>query len=98
LAGLEPLTQARGAAARASSHQEETNGRQDELHPQEWNQILESVMLTAMAVSAADPSGLFGSVKVSTATGRTLLQAKADPSCNELINAVVTDFDSGDAR
>ena len=66
--------------------------------PEEWNRILESVMLSGMAVSAADPSGLFGILKESMATGRTLLQAKADPSSNELIKAVVSDFESGDGR
>jgi hypothetical protein len=66
--------------------------------PEEWNQILESVMLSGMAVSAADPSGLFGILKESMATGRTLMQAKADPSSNELIKAVVSDFESGDGR
>ena len=66
--------------------------------PEEWNQILESVMLSGMAVSAADPSGLFGILKESMATGRTLLQAKADPSSNDLIKAVVNDFESGDGR
>jgi len=66
--------------------------------PEEWNRILESVMLSGMAVSAADPSGLIGMLKESMATGRTLLQAKSDPSSNELIKAVVHDFESGEGR
>jgi hypothetical protein len=65
---------------------------------EEWNRILESVMLSGMAVTAADPSGLFGVLKESMATGRTLLAAKADPSSNELIKAVVSDFESGEGR
>ena len=65
---------------------------------EEWNRILESVMLSGMAVTAADPSGLFGVLKESMATGRTLLAAKADPSSNELIKAVVSDFESSEGR
>ena len=65
---------------------------------EEWNRILESVMLSGMAVTAADPSGLFGVLKESMATGKTLLAAKADPSSNELIKAVVSDFESGEGR
>jgi hypothetical protein len=65
---------------------------------EEWNGILESVMLSGMAVTAADPSGLFGVLKESMATGRTLLAAKADPSSNELIKAVVSDFESSEGR
>jgi hypothetical protein len=65
---------------------------------EEWNRILESVLLSGMAVTAADPSGLFGVLKESMATGRTLLAARADPSSNELIKAVVSDFESGEGR
>jgi hypothetical protein len=57
--------------------------------PDEWKQILESVMLSGMAVTAADPSGLIGVLKESMATGRSLLAAKSDPGSNELIRAVL---------
>jgi hypothetical protein len=66
--------------------------------PDEWNRILESVMLSGMAVTAADPSGLFGILKESMATGRTLLAAKADPASNELIKSIVNEFESGQGR
>jgi hypothetical protein len=66
--------------------------------PEEWNRILESVVLSGMAVTAADPSGLFGVLKESMATGRTLLAAKADPTSNELIKSVVGDFETGEGR
>jgi hypothetical protein len=66
--------------------------------PEEWNRILESVVLSGMAVTAADPSGLFGVLKESMATGRTLLAAKADPTSNELIKSVVGDFETREGR
>jgi hypothetical protein len=66
--------------------------------PEEWNRILESVMLSGMAVTAADPSGLLGVLKESMATGKTLLAAKADPTSNELIKSVVSDFETGEGR
>ena len=66
--------------------------------PEEWKQVLESVMLSGMAVTAADPSGLFGVLKELMATGRTLLSAKSDPASNELIKAVVTEYESGSGR
>lgn len=66
--------------------------------PEEWKQILESVMLSGMAVTAAEPSGLFGVLKESMATGRTLLAAKADPGSNDLIKAVVADFETSEGR
>lgn len=66
--------------------------------PEEWSRILESVMLSGMAVTAADPSGLFGVLKESMATGRTLLEAKADPTSNELIRSVVSAFETSEGR
>jgi hypothetical protein len=66
--------------------------------PQEWKQVLESVMLTGMAVTAADPSGLLGVLKESMATGRNLLAAKSDPESNELVRAVAAEYATKEGR
>jgi hypothetical protein len=66
--------------------------------PEEWKQVLESVVLSGMAVTAADPSGLFGVLKESMATGRSLIAAKSDPESNELIRAVADDFATSEGR
>lgn len=66
--------------------------------PEEWKQVLEGVMLSGMAVTAAEPSGLFGVLKESMATGKALLAAKSDPASNELIKAVVAEYETGDGR
>src|SRR5262245_8647153 len=66
--------------------------------PDEWTKILESVMLSGMAVTAADPSGLIGVLKESMATGRSLLSAKSAPDSNELIRAVADDFSTSEGR
>jgi hypothetical protein len=66
--------------------------------PEEWKGVLESVMLSGMAVTAADPSGLIGILKESVATGRSLLAAKADPQSNELIRAVSAEFETSEGR
>jgi hypothetical protein len=66
--------------------------------PEEWKQVLESVVLSGMAVTAADPSGLFGVLKESMATGRSLIAAKSDPASNELIRAVADDFATSEGR
>ena len=66
--------------------------------PDEWTKIMESVMLSGMAVTAADPSGLIGLFKESMSTGRSLLAAKSDPGSNELIRAVATDFSTSEGR
>jgi hypothetical protein len=44
--------------------------------PDEWKFLLESVTMAGIAVSAADPSGLWGPLKESFAEGTALMTAK----------------------
>jgi D-tyrosyl-tRNA(Tyr) deacylase len=66
--------------------------------PQEWTKILESVVLVGMAVSAADPNGLWGSTKEALASRSALMASKHDAGSNELVKAVITDFESKEGR
>ena len=66
--------------------------------PEEWVLLLESPMMAGMAVSAAEPSGLFGMLKESFATGKLLVQAKSDATANELVKAVAADFGTTEGR
>lgn len=66
--------------------------------PEEWKQLLESPMLASIAVTAAEPSGLWGMLKESFAAGGALAKAKTEPATNELIKAVVADFESAEGR
>jgi hypothetical protein len=66
--------------------------------PEEWNKIVESVMLSGMAVTAADPSGLIGLVQESFASGSALMKAKGNPGAGELVKAVVAEFESSEGR
>jgi len=66
--------------------------------PDEWKLLLESVMMAGIAVSAAEPSGLWGMLKESFASGSELMKAKMDAGTNPLIKAVVTDFESAEGR
>ena len=66
--------------------------------PDEWTTVMESVAVTGMAVTAADPSGLWGMLKEALAGGAALAAAKADPNANELVKAVIADFETADSR
>jgi hypothetical protein len=66
--------------------------------PDEWTKILESTMLAGMAVSAAEPSGLWGALKEAFASSSALAVAKSNPGSNELIKAVVADFETKEGR
>ena len=64
----------------------------------EWALLLRSPMNAGMAVTAAEPSGLFGLLKESFAGGTALARAAADPNANPLVKAVAADFQTSDGR
>ena len=64
----------------------------------EWKLLLESVMMSGIAVTSADPSGLWGLLKESFASGTELAKAKMDAAANPLVKAVVEDFGSAEGR
>ena len=66
--------------------------------PDEWKLLLESVMASSIAITAADPSGLWGLLKESFAGGTELAKAKMDPKADALIKAVVEDFGTAEGR
>ena len=66
--------------------------------PDEWTKILESTMLAGMAVSAAEPSGLWGALKEAFASSSALAAAKSNAGSSELIEAVVADFETKEGR
>ena len=62
--------------------------------PEEWKLLLESVMMAGIAVTAAEPSGLWGMLKESLASGSALARAQLDPGSGPLVKAVVADFET----
>ena len=66
--------------------------------PDEWQLLLESMTMAGIAVSAADPSGLWGLLKESFAGSSALAAAKTDPTTNPLIKAMVADFETSQGR
>src|SRR6476661_4160971 len=66
--------------------------------PEEWTKILESTMLAGMAVTAAEPSGLWGLLKEGFASSSALAAAKADSGSSELVKAVVAEYETTEGR
>lgn len=66
--------------------------------PDEWIKILEGPVLTGMAVSAADPNGLWGTIKEAVASRSAISASRREPSSSELIRTVIADFQSGEGR
>jgi hypothetical protein len=65
---------------------------------EEWKLLLESIMIAGIAVTAAEPSGLWGLLKESIASGSALAQAKLDPGSNPLIKAAVADLETSEGQ
>jgi hypothetical protein len=59
---------------------------------EEWARIAASPMVASMAITAADPSGLWSLLKESMAGGWALLAAKQDAQANPLVKAVADDI------
>ncbi len=64
----------------------------------EWALLLRSPMNAGMAITAADPSGLFGLLKESFAGGAALAKVATDANANSLVKAVVADFQTSEGR
>lgn len=62
----------------------------------EWKLLLESVMMAGIAVTAAEPNGLWGTLKESFASARTMASGKAGSS--DLVKAMVADFETSEGR
>ena len=54
----------------------------------EWSRVLASPMVAGTAITAADPSGLWGILKEGMAGGWTLLHARQDTNANALVKSV----------
>jgi hypothetical protein len=64
----------------------------------EWKKLIEAPMLAGIAVTAADPSGLWGTLKESLAAGGALTKVKADAAADPLIKAIAAEYETGEGR
>jgi hypothetical protein len=55
-------------------------------------------MMAGIAVTAADPSGLWGTLKESMASARTIMGAAHDANSAELVKAVAGEYETADGR
>ena len=66
--------------------------------PEEWARVVASPMVASMAITAADPSGLWGLLKEAMAGGWSLLDAKQSATANPLAKAVAEGITSPETR
>jgi hypothetical protein len=66
--------------------------------PDEWARLLSSPMVAGMAITAADPSGVWGLLKEGMASSWSLLEARQNAQANALVRAVAEDFTTPEGR
>lgn len=64
----------------------------------EWSKIVGSPLLAGMAVTLADPSGLWGTLKEGMASASALMAAKKDTAAASLIKAIVAELETSAGR
>ena len=65
---------------------------------EEWGRILASPMIAGIAITAADPSGVWGMLKEGMAGGYALLEARRSAGANALVKEVAEDFSTSEGR
>lgn len=66
--------------------------------PEEWKVILSSPMFAGLAVTLAEPSGIWGMLKESMASARAMITAASDPNSSALMKAIVADMETSQGR
>jgi hypothetical protein len=64
----------------------------------EWAEVMAAPMIAGMAVTLSDPSGLWGIMKESLASGQALVEARADAAGSALAKAVTDDLETSEGR
>jgi hypothetical protein len=65
---------------------------------EEWGRLLASPMVTGLAITAADPGGVWSLLKEGMTGGWALLEAHRNVGANALVKAVAEDFTTAEGR
>ncbi|MFN3623946.1 MAG: hypothetical protein ACK4TP_07760 [Hyphomicrobium sp.] len=66
--------------------------------PEEWKVVLSSPMLAGLAVTMAEPSGIWGMLKESMASANAVLAAGKDANASPLMKALLADMETSEGR
>jgi hypothetical protein len=65
---------------------------------EEWGLLVSSPMIAGIAITAADPSGVWGLIKEGMSAGWALVEVRKDAQANPLVKAVAEDFATAEGR
>lgn len=66
--------------------------------PEEWKLVLSSPMLAGLAVTLAEPSGLWGMLKENMASANAVLTAGKAANASPLMKALLADMETSEGR
>ncbi len=66
--------------------------------PEEWSRLVASPVVASMAITAADPGGLWSLLQESMSSGWALVEAKQSAQTAPLVKAVVEDITNSETR
>jgi hypothetical protein len=73
-------------------------GIKDHFTKDEWESVLQAPMLAGLAVTAADPGGLWSAIKEGTGLARSVVEAKSKGAAGTLLGEIGAAFETPDGR
>lgn len=70
----------------------------DNFTPEEWKQVVQSPMLAGLAVTAADPGGLWSAIKEGSGLAKSLVEAKSGSAAATILTDIASTFDTSEGR
>jgi hypothetical protein len=70
----------------------------DNFTEEEWGSVLQSPMLAALAITAADPGGLWSAIKEGTGLARSVVEAKSKGAAGTLLGEIGAAYDTPEGR
>ena len=70
----------------------------DQFTSDEWARVVQAPMLAGLAVTAADPGGLWGAIKEGASMAASVAKAKSGAADGSLLSGVVGAFETSEGR
>lgn len=70
----------------------------DQFTAEEWKLIVQSPMLAGLAVTAADPGGLWSTIKEGSGMARSLIEAKSGTAGAAMLADIAATFETSEGR
>lgn len=73
-------------------------GIKDHFTQEEWESVLQAPMLAGLAVTAADPGGLWSAIKEGAGLARSVVEAKTEGAAGTLLGEIGAAYETADGR